>query len=198
MSIFSIPQEMNIKIFYNLSPEEILDKCTIDTHMSDLCDDDNFWESYVKNRYDPNYYAKYIDLADYGMDIWYYLMNKAHRNSIFSNMNAIWRNLALWLEGAKPMSEIYIEDSRIVWSTIAPISKYDKIGQYAHTNGGQLYGDLLTIRNVNGVPVIYSLNDEFIGDDDFPIISNDTLIGDININNLSLFDYIDTVVSDTN
>ena len=201
--MFLVPHDINREILYNLSPEDILNRCIINKYTDDLCHNDNFWQSYVKNRYNPNYYVKYVNLSLHDMNVWNYLMGLAHHQSIFSDKNHTWKNLALWLENSKPIRYQCTDKSISISSSITPISKYDKITScvYRYVGAhqvltGYMYGNCLMIKLENHIPKMTALNCQ-LGNKIFPQINdNNILIKDINIQGINLLDYIDTVVCD--
>ena len=195
--MFSLPQEMNSKILSNLNPHEIIKIESINISMSKLCQDENFWEQYVKNKYDPNYYVDINDGAfeNNGYDSpWDNLLERSNI-VIRPNEKELWKILAIWIDKAKVIRSLCLEDlvpgKQIVTSNIQSlISQYDKIKNFVDICTF-MYGNDVSVIYKNGNYIIKSLNKKF-ETENFPKIDANTLLRDINIRGRNLVDHITT------
>ena len=203
--MFYLPRDVNFEILSNLLPSEILNIATINNSMNELCQDENFWEQYIKNRYNPYYYTNMEDGSFDDIDYkspWDYLLDRS--NTPIMNglqVNNSWKILAIWIDKAKPIRSLFINEEipglPIIINNIQSLkSPYDKIRNCAGP-GYYIYGDDLSIIYKNGAYLIKPLNKKFDSCDvsePFPNINANTLLRDITIRGHNLLNYITTEV----
>ena len=193
--MFSLPYDVNFEILSYLTPHEIVKIESINKSMSNLCQDEIFWEQYVKNKYDPNYY---INMHDGSFDSdtfktpWDNLLERSNI-VIRPNEKELWKILAIWIDKAKPIRSLFLDVEKLISNNHSLISQYDRIRIFANI-ATYIYGDDISVIHKKGNYIIKAINDNFKSEV-FPKITANTIIKDINIRGRNLIDYITTKIT---
>jgi hypothetical protein len=184
-NFLSLPREIRWNICYNMSPKEVLIKCSVAKSFNKMCKRNTFWENYVKHRYNPKYYADENVITAYSDD-WEFFFEKIERR----HRKRSWKKLALWLEGAKPIIQIQLQPYKIIPSSYhkVPISRNDQIIKYLE-RGSSLSGPKLSLSLENNVLTFNPLGEDLL-DYDFPTICYKTIIDDIYVDGINIIEYI--------
>jgi hypothetical protein len=161
--IRSVPAEIFEEILFYIPASVIHNECSINNYVNQYCNNEHFWERYVKNKYNIEDLVKWENRS---IDKWEYLKNRAGNTF---DIKPSWSALSVWLEESKP---IRINDRQGI--KYIPISGYEKLHNYSEINAPPFI-----IENFNKKYYISVYGNVSFNLDKIPKVKGNTRIRDI-------------------
>jgi hypothetical protein len=191
MSWSGLLPENQFEIFSRIPASSILQKCTVDKYLEQLCEDDRFWRLHINNNHNIDMLENVLaeEISD-NQSIWDRLLNEEF-------VRGSWKRLALYLEDIKVIDSFGLSNSETnipipVYAGKTIISGYNKIKHFV-SETDYCYGNNLTVIYANDgtykiIPTTTETNKLTI-----PFITGDTYFKDVIINGKKLNEYIQTL-----
>jgi hypothetical protein len=188
----NLPIEMTHKILFELPVLEILDMCTTNSYINDICNDDEFWIAYITNKHNIDELISDADMEKKG-----YINKLKYLLWETENTTKGFKMLALYMEEFKiiTMFMFSLLNNKIEPFHAIPrfVSGYDNIHDYLNIFEGQtvLHGtDISILRNDEDKIVVIPMSDKFGPISETVVIDESTLFRDINFPGGNILKYI--------